>query len=333
MRQPSSAQLLGSLLSAVEGAPFVVVQAHDYPDNDAIAAAFGVAWLLRAKGQAAIVAASDGGHTTLGGIRRLLASEGIALEPAEGLLVPEGSALVVIDACPGNANLMPLGIPLAGVIDHHGGSRNPGSPHADIRPSVGATCSIVWSYIEAAGLRPTRGLATALLAGIMTDTDFLTRHVSRLDLEAHRALYPLGDPGKAVAIVRKGLSLADLPALSMMLSSARVEGSALFGASSAPCAREAIAIMADFALRLKELSFAAIVAPGDGEWRVSARSSSPSIDARALLSRALEGLGASGGHAHMAGGSIGAERYPGDAVLADRIFEAIRAIAPERKAT
>ncbi len=333
MRRPSSRQHLRSLLSAVAGAPLVVIQAHDYPDNDAVAAAFGIAWLLRSKGLEVRVVASDGDHAGLDGIKALMASEAMSLEPAEEFSASPGAALVVVDACPGNANLMPLGMRLAGVIDHHMGSKAPECPHADIRPSVGASSSIAWFYIDAAGLKPPRALATLLLAGIMTDTDLLTRHVSRLDLEAHHALYPLGDPAKAVAIVRKGLSLADLPALSMILAEARVEGRALFGASSAPCGREAIAIMADFALRLKELSFAAIVAPGGGgEWRVSARSSSPSIDACAVLARALDGIGAGGGHAHMAGGSISAERYPGNAALAERVFEAIGALVRERKA-
>jgi len=77
-------------------------------------------------------------------------------------------------------------------IDHHTLDRDEEPTLKDIRP-VGATCSIVWEYLDQyeIDLSEYSDAATAMLLGIKTDTiDFTSANVSQLDMEAYRNLLP-----------------------------------------------------------------------------------------------------------------------------------------------
>lgn len=68
--------------------------------------------------------------------------------------------------------------------------------------------------------------------------------------------------------------------------------------------QELISIMADFFLRLKEITVTVIVETGGDRSHVSVRSRAPDISAAQVVKQALAGIGSGGGHDHMAGGTI-----------------------------
>src|SRR5262249_33788012 len=84
--------------------------------------------------------------------------------------------------------------PLYAVLDHH---ETPGElqsvPFVDIRRNVGATCSIVTSYLNEQEIEVPRRLATALQYGIETELNGYPREASALDDSALLYLYPLSD--------------------------------------------------------------------------------------------------------------------------------------------
>jgi nanoRNase/pAp phosphatase (c-di-AMP/oligoRNAs hydrolase) len=79
------------------------------------------------------------------------------------------------------------------VIDHHYPIREKIElvPYADVRTETGATVTMVYQYLEAAGIQPDPILATAMFYGLKTDTRSLSRGASPADEIAFvRALRP-----------------------------------------------------------------------------------------------------------------------------------------------
>jgi nanoRNase/pAp phosphatase (c-di-AMP/oligoRNAs hydrolase) len=103
------------------------------------------------------------------------------------------SRIITVDTQP--RGLQQEGRPRFAVIDHHPPETE--SYHAevlDIRPHYGATATMLTEYLRALDEKRIGGkLATALLFGIRTDTDSLTRAVSPPDVEAYAFLQARAD--------------------------------------------------------------------------------------------------------------------------------------------
>ena len=94
----------------------------------------------------------------------------------------------------------------------------------------------------------------------------------------------------------------------------------LFAFMGGPCGQEALAVLAEFALRVEELSAAVVAERDESGVRFSARSKSSELSAFALVRRALAGLGSGGGHSHSAGGFVPAAADPGEDCASRKIF-------------
>lgn len=299
----------------------VLVQAHDFPDHDAIASAHALAALLSRKGFNASACASFQGNSISASI--MIDRLAITLHAAEHLTVDEGTQTILVDgSCSGGTVSRVVGT-LTGIIDHHPGNIPQDCPFTDIRVEAGSCSAIIWSYWHEAGENPDKKTATALLSGIQLDTDFLTRHVSALDLEAHYRLFPLGDAKLAQEVVKTSLSTDQLYAIGRSLSSAITKGDILAAELSGDYSSELLSVIADFLLRLREVSFVLVIEVRGEEYRLSARNRDPLLDAGVIVARALEGIGTGGGHPHMAGGLIKPEHYPGAQSLLDMIAHEI----------
>ncbi len=248
----------------------------------------------------------------------------IEIEPFPATF-PEGEAdgspaqAIVVDGSPANGTVARIAGELVAVIDHHPASSSPACPFVDVRTEAGSCSSIIWSYWKERGEEPDARAATALLAGIQLDTDFLSRRVSPLDLEAHHALFFAGDRDLAREVVRTTLSVAQLPHIGDALSNCRVRGDVLVCEVGRDCGSELLSVLADFLLRLREIAFVAVVEARGPEYRLSARTRDTRVDAGEAIRLALDGIGEGGGHRHMAGGIIEPGAYPGGEGLLERI--------------
>ena len=301
----------------------VVVQPHDHPDHDAVATAFGLAKLLARFGFESRIL--HRGRVRSHSLTAMVAELEIPLERIRGELPPDLADVpcVIVDGSPNNANAQPLTARFVGVVDHH---PNPGlipCPFVDIRSSYGSCAAIVSEYWVDAGLEIDRDTATALLMGIQMDTDFLSRRVSPADLEAHHRLFFHADWEFGTRVVKASLSISDLPAFEYAVSHSRTRGPLFFTVLPMDCSQELISIMADFFLRLKEISVTVIVETGGGKAHVSVRSRSADISAGTIVKLALSGIGEGGGHDHMAGGVIRSLACPNEEILFDKFVEAV----------
>ncbi|HCM29116.1 MAG: phosphoesterase [Treponema sp. GWB1_62_6] len=306
-----------------EDARRVVVQPHDFPDHDAAAAAFGLARLLDVAGFRARILYR--GRLRSHSLLAMIAELDISMERIRGPVPAdlEDAPCVIVDGSPAYANAKPLTERLVGVVDHHPNPGILGCPFVDVRTSYGSCSTIIADYWLEHGSAVDRDTATALLMGIQMDTDFLSRRVSPADLDAHHHLFFRADWEFGTRVVKASLSLKDLPAFEAAAANSRTKGCLFFTLIPLECTQELVSIIADFFLRLKEISVTAIVETGSDRFHVSVRSRSGDLSAAAVVKLALSGIGEGGGHDHMAGGVIEAKICPREDALFARFVEAV----------
>ena len=175
----------------------LLILCHNNPDPDTLASAFGFSYLLQKKFKMRCVM-GYGGVMTRAENKAMVNRLRIPVKRMLYEDLRQYSAVALIDAQPmtGN-NLIDFRTisHLLVVIDHHPLRKNSlKSPFHDIRPTYGATSTIITEYLVAAELTPSRSLANALLYGIKTDTNSLIRSCCKADYHAFSYLSPLSNP-------------------------------------------------------------------------------------------------------------------------------------------
>lgn len=312
----SYAELLGGL----DRDRPVVIQAHDFPDHDAVGAAYALAHLLRNDGVEARL--SYGGTIQSASLGEEIETLKIPIQAASDAKIPDDAQVIVVDGFVGNSNISGLPGEIYGVIDHHSPPVEPRTRFHDIREGFGACCTIVYGYFKETDAEPHGSIATALLIGLMMDTGFMTRGVSQPDLEAFNELFFKGDWRMGSRLLKNSLSLRDLGLFREAINACVVAGDFCFVPVTKECTQEVMALVADFFLGLRELSFVVVVEPDREEYRLSVRSEDNARPADVIIRKALDGIGAGGGHIHMGGGSIPRDLFPGEEGLRKRFIEA-----------
>ncbi len=301
----------------------VLIQTHDFPDHDAVAAAYGLQQLLlRFNFHPQIFYR---GIIQSHSLWSMITELDITLTRVNDL-VPENLInvpCVLVDGNPNNTNARPINHNLFGVVDHHANSAAPECPFVDIRTSYGSCATVVADYWEEAGLLPNKDTATALLMGIEMDTDFLTRRTSPSDFDALHRLFFRADWQFGTQAIKSSLSIKDIPIFKMAASNAKIQDSLFFTTLTAETSKELVSILADFFLRLREISVSVIIENQPTRRHVSVRSKSDSISAAVVIRRALLRIGSGGGHDYMAGGDIDPSIEISDEALFQCFIEAV----------
>jgi len=280
----------------------VFIQPHNVPDPDAIAASFGLQYLLKTRGiEAQIVyeneieKANSSKMLELFNIKLSLASEVATLG--------EEDWTVLVDVQKGNSNVIDLVTDEVAVIDHHEYMGNNGYKLEDIRPGIGACSTIITQYFVENNIEIPKIVATALLYGIFMDTDNLTRGVSELDINMFYQLYSISDINLITELKGNQISSADLQDYSKAFKTVEVYGEigflyldngndSLLGASS------------DIVITIAGVNVVVAYSPRENGIKFSTRSINRNIKANALVRFLLEGRGFGGGHDSMAGGFL-----------------------------
>jgi nanoRNase/pAp phosphatase (c-di-AMP/oligoRNAs hydrolase) len=181
---------LDDLYDVARRAGRLLILTHNNPDPDAIASALALRHLLAQELGLESPIAYHGlvGRAENKALLRYLGQplQPLASRPSAGPDLQDAPALALVNAQPGVGNItLPPGSAVVLAIDHH--TPHPASeavPFADVRPELGATSTILTSYLQAAGLEPSPPLATALFYGIKTNTMGLGRNTSPADADA-----------------------------------------------------------------------------------------------------------------------------------------------------
>ena len=267
------------------------------PDPDAIGSALAVKRLLWRKVQSC----------TIGIIRpirrlnnltmvRLLRLPMVQLQKA---VIPKHDKCVVVDGQPHHNELFRQ-FSYEVVIDHHPHNLEIAAPFVDVRPSLGATSTILTEYLKAAGIKPAQALATTLIYGIKTDTRSFERHTHVSDIEAFRYLFPLANHSVLRKIEISDLSLKDLRFFHKAVERKHVVKDRMFVHLDEVTTADILVEIAEFLLKVHNVSWSIISGTFEGSLIIVVRNDGYRKDAGKLVRRAFGELGCAGGHQAMA---------------------------------
>lgn len=313
------------LLAVLDVNRAVLIQAHDFPDHDAVATAFALGQLLESRN--IFPTLCYGGEIQSDSLREAIDRLGINIYSSYELKKERSdldeAQIIIVDGFAGNSNMTGIPGTVVSVIDHHAPPDTPSLPAFDIRPGYGACSTILYEYYHDEGIAVSREVATALLLGIMMDTAFMTRGVSPIDLEAFTFLFFRGDWQDASRMLKNSLSLHDLAVFREAINEVIVADDFAFIPLKKDCTPEVMALVADFFLNIREVHFVVVLQQDREDFRVSVRSETPKAPAGKIIRTALEGIGSGGGHIHMGGGTIPLDLFPGEQGMRLRFLEAL----------
>jgi nanoRNase/pAp phosphatase (c-di-AMP/oligoRNAs hydrolase) len=215
-------------------------------------------------------------------------------------------ALVMVDSQPntGRHSLDPTA-PLYAVIDHHDTPGDlEGIPFVDVRRSLGATCSIVTSYLMEQAIDLPPRLATGLLYGIETELSGYPREASALDDQALVFLYPLADKDLLARIRNARLPQSHFECILQALQSSFVYDRLIISWVNELPQPELAAEVVDFLIRFEEIDWAVCAGVYEDKLILSVRSAAEDARAGEMLKQVVGRLGRAGGHDRRAGGTI-----------------------------
>lgn len=294
------------LLRSLECFQGVFLVSHINPDPDSLGSMAGLAWLINNKLGIPTRLTRDG---ILGRAenRAMVECLGLVLESIEKVQWRPDWALLIVDSQPGTGrHNIPEDVAIFGVIDHHetfGQLR--GIPFVDVRADVGATCTIVTSYLREQKVIPSREVATALFYGIESEINGYPREASVLDDEALCWLYPMVDKDLLARIRHARLPREYFDALLQALQDTFIYDDRLVVSWADELPQPELAgEIADLLIRLEGIEWSACAGVYEDRLIVSLRTAKPRGKAGLILQQVVDELGTAGGHDRRAGGAI-----------------------------
>lgn len=280
----------------------VYIQMHNYPDQDALASAFGLQVLLADRGIKSTICYNGGidKHNTL----RMIELLHITIYNNSQFAMDEEDEIILVDGQMGNVNVLNfIGRKIA-CIDHHPMQDVSEYRFYDIRSGIGACSSLIAYYFIENHIEITKEVATALVYGIKMDTANLSRRASDLDIDMFSLMYKIADKDILYGMESSSLRKNDLLAYQDAISNLRLHGRIGIAKIGDDCSEAIIGSISDFLLTLAEVDFTLVYSYRVGGLKFSVRSESKAVDAGKIIKEALTGIGDGGGHATMAAGFL-----------------------------
>lgn len=290
-------------LMAVITKPKVYIQTHNYPDQDALASAYGLQELLRHKGIESTICYQgeiDKANTII-----MTEALGLRLYDVDDLSIQTDDEIILVDGQKGNVNLEELIGDEIACIDHHPMQDTSSYRFYDIQ-KVGACATIIAEYFLENEIPVSETVATALAYGIKMDTANLMRQTTVADVDMFCTMYKKAN----IELIRKfeshSLVLNDLDAYREALKHLKIYGHNIGMANvGTDCSEAMMGTLSDFIMSLDEVDFSVVYSYRAGGLKLSVRSEIEKADAGMIVRKALSGYpGGGGGHAGMAGGFV-----------------------------
>ena len=190
------------------------------------------------------------------------------------------------------------------IIDHHPdtGYR---APFTDIRPTYGATATILTEYLRAARIVPAQSLATALYHAIKTDTDDFKRQTLAEDLQAFQYLFRRTNIQLARRISQADLRLDYLKYFKTALQCMHLRKGRVFVHLGVVANSDVCVIIADFFMRIHTVSWSIVSGTCDQKLVIIFRNDGQRKNAGRVAKESFGGFGSAGGHRTIARAEIG----------------------------
>jgi nanoRNase/pAp phosphatase (c-di-AMP/oligoRNAs hydrolase) len=292
-------------LAGLEDADRVVLVSHVHPDPDSLGSMLGLAHLIECKLDIPAILTQDGPISRAEN-RAMVDVLHLDLMPIEQVEWQGHDAVIMVDSQPKTGrHSMDGAIDLYAVIDHH---ETPGElkgiPFVDIRPKLGATCTLVTKYLAEQDMIISEKVATALLYGIETEVTGFPREASADDDEALAYLFRLADKDTLAEIKNARLPHTHFECLLQALQSSFVYDRLIISWVNDLPQPEQAAEVADFLIRFEHVDWAVCGGIHNGMLILSVRTNLAHAGAGELLRSVVGKLGKAGGHDRRAGGCI-----------------------------
>jgi nanoRNase/pAp phosphatase (c-di-AMP/oligoRNAs hydrolase) len=280
----------------------VYIQMHNYPDQDALASAFGLQYLLNYRGITSTICYD--GQTDKHNTLKMIELLHIEIFNNNEFIMDEEDEIILVDGQMGNVNMVNFIGKKIACIDHHPMQEISQYRFYDIQSQVGACSSIIAAYFIDNMIEIPVEIATALAYGIKIDTANLTRRAVELDIDMFCHLYKLADKEILSGFENSSLRRNDLLAYQEAISNLRLHGRIGIAKIGDDCSEAIIGSISDFLMNLSEVDFTLVYSYRVGGLKFSVRSESKTVDAGKVIKEALLGIGDGGGHATMAAGFL-----------------------------
>jgi len=290
------------LINILRSEKMVFIQTHDFPDPDAIAAAFGLQFFLKQKGIASDILYE--GELQTNPVERMIRDFGISMKYTDQVNLTAEDKIIIVDGCKGNKNVTNEKGKVIAVIDHHQGEKPKDLLFTDVRAGYGSCSTIISLYLQENKIKLISDVATVLAIGIHVDTNSFRRMIHPADIKAFSFLLDSIDHNLLGSILRNNIFQKELIIYQKALNDVRINQKFAFYYYSDECSQNLLGILADFFLSINEVEFVVLCAQSNNKIIFSIRSENLKWNAAFIVKTALEGLGAGGGHKDMAGGVI-----------------------------
>jgi nanoRNase/pAp phosphatase (c-di-AMP/oligoRNAs hydrolase) len=295
------------LLRALAGKKNILVTTHLHPDPDALASGMAMVHLLRAKVADGVKVSFSIKGKIASGINEVFAKySDLELVPWDDEKLSEYDAVILLDTDPTSSfSPLPKTVEPLAVIDHHQSAhRKPHCPFCDIRPDVGATSTIVFSYFMELEVDISPTLGASLLFAIESDLAGAAGTPGELDNVALSSLTLIADTHKLYQMRYVDLPQSYYVAYAAALRNAVYYDNALMSHIEEIDSLEKPAVMADFLLRFDAVQWSLVTAVHEDKLVLSLRTSDKNLSAAEMIRKLLRNVGEGGGHRTKAGGFI-----------------------------
>ena len=292
-------------LAGLHCASRVVFVSHVQPDPDSLGSMVGLAHLVETRLNKPTLITRDG---VISRAENRAMVELLRLDPTpvEQVVWRPGDAVVMVDSQPNTGrHTLCHSAPLYAVVDHH---ETPGDlddiPFTDIRPNLGATCTLVTKYLAEQDVPIPEKVATALLYGIETEVTGYPREAGPDDDKALVLLYPLADKDLIAQIRNARLPHSHFGCLLQALQSSFIYDRLIISWVNPLPQPELAAEVCDFMVRFDEVDWAVCAGVVNESLIISVRAAKENGQAGDMLRKVVGDLGKAGGHDRRAGGCI-----------------------------
>jgi nanoRNase/pAp phosphatase (c-di-AMP/oligoRNAs hydrolase) len=293
------------LIEQLKNAGRVYIQPHDIPDPDAIACSYALKFLLdinNIKAKIIHVQTIEKANS-----KKMIELFDIKMYVKNEMRYNEDDYVILVDTQLGNSNITNLINQNIMVIDHHEIiNENNNYIYGDIRSNVGACSSIIAEYFLNDKIDLTKNVATALLYGIMMDTDNLTRCVSDLDIKMFYYLYNQANISSIKSLKLNQIVKSDLIAYAKALNNVEIYGYLGF-VHIENCNDSLLGTISDMVNTIEGVLIVIAYAKREDGVKFSIRSGTSKVKANNLMRYIMNDIGVGGGHDEMAGGFMSAD--------------------------
>jgi nanoRNase/pAp phosphatase (c-di-AMP/oligoRNAs hydrolase) len=282
----------------------LLILTHNHPDPDCLASAVALAFLAEKLHGIKTRIAYGGivGRVENQAMVRVLRLPVHALREGE---VKRYEHVALVDTQPPfQNNPFPKNRKATLVVDHHPRNKRTDADLLVIDPTYGATSTLLTEAVQASGLLPPSKLSTALLYGIVSETQNLGREAGERDINAYLWLLKIANLKTLSHIQNPPRPRSFFATLSRAIQRAFVYKKVIgvhLGELPTP---DLVAQMADFLLSHEGMDWSICTGRYHGNLHISLRTHNPRAEAGRLLKKLLGGGTRGGGHGMIAGGSV-----------------------------